>query len=343
MARRPVLQADPVSGRPGLGLWIPLGILILASPLIAYVGFRVWCGIVGGGGLYSIPANSMAPALRGGDRIHALPAVDADIPAIGSVIVYRRPDGVEFVKRVLAHPGQRIAFVNGRPVIDGVAATWKRDGIYVFRESANAPPYCQDRPSHESAHCVAPLFLETLANGVSQHVIELGETSIDEFPEITVPEGHVFVAGDHRDNSVDSRMPWHGTVPVETITGVAWHYLLPLRSRRRYRTSATSVLQSNEFIPHRLGSSDHRSGPFLCRPRPAGTGADASVRRDRHASRQPAAGVPGRPGPGAGGRPDADGAVPRPARGRAWRRASTRWSGASRWRRSRARSTLAGL
>lgn len=65
-----------------------------------------------------------------------------------------------------------------------------------------------------------PSFRETLTNGVSYNVVERGTTELDNTSEFVVPDGHVFVMGDDRDNSADSRVPSVvGFVPYDHIIG----------------------------------------------------------------------------------------------------------------------------
>jgi signal peptidase I len=71
-----------------------------------------------------------------------------------------------------------------------------------------------------------PTFRETLPNGATYRIVDHLDQTLDHFPEITVPAGHVFLMGDNRDHSADSRAPiWEnglgGPVPLSDIAGRA--------------------------------------------------------------------------------------------------------------------------
>ena len=74
--------------------------------------------------------------------------------------------------------------------------------------------------------CRVPVMRETLPNGATYLIIDHQNQDLDNFPEITVPEDHVFVMGDNRDHSADSRELNHprgllGPIPLENIGGRA--------------------------------------------------------------------------------------------------------------------------
>ena len=85
---------------------------------------------------------------------------------------------------------------------------------------------CAERQADGSFVCRYPQFRETLPSGVSYNVLDFGLLPQDTTEPRIVPEGHVFMMGDNRDNSLDSRfdaVPGQGVglVPVENLVGEA--------------------------------------------------------------------------------------------------------------------------
>lgn len=155
---------------------------------------------------FSIPSQSMAPALVAGDFIFvdkraygwsaaSLPQglladgmtdartgwrIGRRVPLRGEVVVFNGPGQVDYVKRVIGRPGDRIALQAGRVQLNG--------------RTLPCPPRGVDR------------CLETLPDGRSHLVIESGRGPLATMAEIRVPAGHSFVLGDNRDRSADSRL-----------------------------------------------------------------------------------------------------------------------------------------
>lgn len=172
---------------------------------------------------YKIPTGSMIPTLKVGDFIFAyklpygipVPFTDGtrlnpSLPDRGDVVVFRYPgnEQVNYVKRVVGLPGDRIAIKNKKLLINDVEATYEPLSNDVIGDLPGAEFY-------------AP-YRETF--GSSTHdVITNRSDEADFFGPVVVPPGQIFVLGDNRDSSDDSR--YWGTVPVKNLEGrviVVW-------------------------------------------------------------------------------------------------------------------------
>ena len=182
---------------------------------------------------FYVPSGSMEPTLQIGDELLAtkfpygyssaslpgflvLPKTTrlfGELPKRGDVVVFRWPGdrGQVWVKRVIGLPGDRIALDNGRVFINGEPVGMKRDGDgQVERE--------------DGSRINAARYIETLPGGREHSIFKLRASEpLDNMPEITVPPGNLFVMGDNRDNSADSRVPVHdggvGLLPATDLVG----------------------------------------------------------------------------------------------------------------------------
>ena len=184
---------------------------------------------------FKIPSGSMIPTLLVGDFILVnkwtygirLPVInkkiiDVNLPQRGDVMVFRFPadPSLDYIKRVVGLPGDKIEYMDKKLTINGVAMPQSPAGDYL----------------HTDRLYYSPSFTEKLG-GVEHKVIVENDAPASvsqtiKYPfrdncnytnrglSCTVPAGHYFMMGDNRDGSFDSR-GW-GFVPEQNIVGKAF-------------------------------------------------------------------------------------------------------------------------
>lgn len=183
---------------------------------------------------YRIPSESMVPHLEVGDQVtvakfaygfsrHSLALgvgvllpssshrLFESLPRRGDVVVFVHPvSGETLIKRAIGLPGDVIEVRDGMLSINGV------------RAPTTEPTLLRRIAQPEGRREVAQRFEETLPDGYTHAAHNLMSGSpLDEFGPYTVPAGHIFMMGDNRDNSLDSRWSGMGPVPIENLIGRA--------------------------------------------------------------------------------------------------------------------------
>lgn len=165
----------------------------------------------------------------------------ANEPERGDVVVFRHPGtGADYIKRVIGMPGDTVQMRDGRVVLNGEELPQEPAGQFVEtferQGSAGQFPRCANAPVGQGADCIKERSIETLPGGRQFPVLNIVDnSSADNTPIFTVPEGHFFFIGDNRDNSLDSRMPRQvggvGFVPFDHLIGRARHVVFSAEGR----------------------------------------------------------------------------------------------------------------
>ena len=230
--------AAPAKKEEGSFLWF------LVKLVIAVLIFRTFIFST-----FSIPSESMLPRLMVGDYLFTekwpygfsrasipfdLPLFQGRIfahePERGDIVVFKHPlDRTDYIKRVIGLPGDTVQIKGGVLYLNGEAV--KKQRIADFVQPIGPYNLCRiaqfrSVDAKGTPVCRYPRFRETLPGGRSYEVLDFGQTPQDDTEAVVVPEGKLFMMGDNRDNSEDSRFPAQagegvGFLPEENVVGRA--------------------------------------------------------------------------------------------------------------------------
>jgi len=190
---------------------------------------------------FYIPSESMMPGLLTGDRLvvtkypygwswvspsfHVIGPMKGRLfghmPKRGDIVIVTPPGTrTDYIKRVIGLPGDTLRMVDGTLIINGRPVKRQVEAPDMVPIDVNSPcgsdhdPALYDfrvRGADGKAYCKVPVVRETLPDGHSYETVELGRSSEDNFGPVTIPADHVWLMGDNRDDSADSRVPeWQG-------------------------------------------------------------------------------------------------------------------------------------
>ena len=199
---------------------------------------------------FNIPSESMLPRLENGDYLLAakwpygyssyslpfsLPLLPqrllASQPERGDVVIFKQPplNDTDYIKRVIGLPGDTVQMIGGVLQLNGRAVPKQRVADFEIAVSVNtrcySPQFAAKRADGTDV-CRYPRYKETLPGGKTYFVLDLGPRPQDDTAPVIVPEGKLFLMGDNRDNSEDSRFEavpggGIGLVPQDNLVGRA--------------------------------------------------------------------------------------------------------------------------
>ena len=201
---------------------------------------------------FSIPSGSMLPTLYIGDYLavakwpygysrYSFPfgfpsfagRILSDLPERGDVVVFRHPgENLDLIKRVIALPDDTVEIRNGALILNGKPIPRQNLGRVAIPMSPNTPckvvppATAMVRKTATGPVCLYSAYRESLPGGPSYTVLDqVNNSGGDNYSALRVPSGHVFLMGDNRDDSADSRFAIYengiGMVPIDHLIGRA--------------------------------------------------------------------------------------------------------------------------
>ena len=184
---------------------------------------------------FKIPSGSMIPTLQVGDLILVnkftygvrLPVINKKItegtaPKRGDVMVFRYPPqpSMDYIKRVVGVPGDEVAYINKRLTINGKVVPTTNQPDYFEQDAMRYFKQIEEQLGDKTHRAIINPDVPNFVQGVTDFKYKDNCRYSVEGVTCKVPEGHYFMMGDNRDNSLDSR--YWGFVPDANIVGRAF-------------------------------------------------------------------------------------------------------------------------